>query len=206
MRASPRRPPRAPCPPRRGSFRAQSDRIARRVPPFRRGGDGGREGPGPPLAGARPARPSWPRLPPSPMFADLPVRATYLYANLPSYRSGSRMSLGVQGRISGAGDERGESPTPGGHAKGILRRPPGPIACALMVAGKDLRIELRTREIVTTAGFFAALVAIMASVAFYSGTVTTTRVAPGAIWLAVAFASVLALGRTWQREREDSAL
>jgi hypothetical protein len=30
---------------------------------------------------------------------------------------------------------------------------------ALAVAGKDLRIELRTREIVTTAGFFAALVA-----------------------------------------------
>jgi len=85
-------------------------------------------------------------------------------------------------------------------------RPPGAVASAMAVAGKDLRIELRTGEIVTTAGFFAALVAIMASVAFYSGPVTTTRVAPGAIWLAVAFASVLALGRTWQREREDSAL
>ncbi len=32
------------------------------------------------------------------------------------------------------------------------------------------------------------------------------RVAPGVIWVAVAFASVLALGRTWQREREDGAL
>jgi heme exporter protein B len=89
------------------------------------------------------------------------------------------------------------------------RRPrvvPGAFASAMTVAGKDLRIELRTREIVTTAGFFAALVAIMASVAFYSGPVFTTRVAPGAIWLAVAFSSVLALGRTWQREREDGAL
>jgi heme exporter protein B len=85
-------------------------------------------------------------------------------------------------------------------------QPPSALACALAVCGKDLRIELRTREIVTTAGFFAALVAIMASVAFYSGSVTTTRVAPGAIWLAVAFASVLALGRTWQRERDDGAL
>jgi len=85
-------------------------------------------------------------------------------------------------------------------------RPPGAVASAMAVAGKDLRIELRTGEIVTTAGFFAALVAIMASVAFYAGPVTTTRVAPGAIWLAVAFASVLALGRTWQREREDGAL
>jgi heme exporter protein B len=94
-------------------------------------------------------------------------------------------------------------PTRDGSAFGVI---PSAIACALAVAAKDLRIELRTREIVTTAGFFAALVAIMASVAFYSGAVTTTRIAPGAIWLAVAFASVLALGRTWQREREDSAL
>jgi heme exporter protein B len=77
---------------------------------------------------------------------------------------------------------------------------------ALAVAGKDLRIELRTREIVTTAGFFAALVAIMASVSFYGGDVTGSLVASGALWLSVAFASVLALGRTWQREREDGAL
>jgi heme exporter protein B len=76
----------------------------------------------------------------------------------------------------------------------------------MLVAAKDLRIEIRTREIVTTAGFFAALVAILTSVAFYSGPDTTKRVAPGAIWLAEAFASVLALGRTWQRERDDGAL
>jgi heme exporter protein B len=80
------------------------------------------------------------------------------------------------------------------------------VAGALAVAGKDLRIELRTREIVTTAGFFAALVAILASVAFYGGMTTTLQIGPGAIWLAVAFASILALGRTWQREREESAL
>ena len=75
---------------------------------------------------------------------------------------------------------------------------------AMIVCGKDLRIELRTREVVTTAGFFAALVAILASVAFYSG--DGPRVAPGALWLSVAFASVLAIGRSWQREREESAL
>jgi heme exporter protein B len=71
---------------------------------------------------------------------------------------------------------------------------------------KDLRIEVATREIVTTAAFFAALIAILASVAFATGPQTTTRVAPGALWLAVVFSSVLALGRTWQREREESAL
>ncbi len=77
---------------------------------------------------------------------------------------------------------------------------------AFLVLGKDLRIEVATREIVTTAAFFAALVAIMASVAFTTGPETTTRVAPGALWLAVVFSSILALGRSWQREREESAL
>jgi heme exporter protein B len=80
------------------------------------------------------------------------------------------------------------------------------VGATLAVLGKDLRIELATREIVTTAGFFAALVAIMASLAFTTGPETTTRVAPGALWLAIAFSSILALGRSWQREREESAL
>jgi heme exporter protein B len=46
----------------------------------------------------------------------------------------------------------------------------------------------------------------MASVAFATGPQTSTRVAPGALWLSIVFASILALGRTWQREREGSAL
>ncbi len=103
------------------------------------------------------------------------------------------MSLGVSRRIS----LESLAATP---------RPPGMLGGAMLVAVKDLRIEIRTREIVTTAGFFAALVAILTSVAFYSGPDTTRRVAPGSIWLAEAFASVLALGRTWQRERDDGAL
>jgi heme exporter protein B len=80
------------------------------------------------------------------------------------------------------------------------------VRASLAVLAKDLRIEVATREIVTTAGFFAALVAILTSVAFTTGAETTTRVAPGALWLSVAFASILALARSWQREREESAL
>lgn len=85
-------------------------------------------------------------------------------------------------------------------------RSPGFFACASAIARKDLRIELRTREILTTGGFFAVLVTVMASIAFSAGPKTQVRIAPGAIWLPIAFASVLALGRTWQREREESAL
>ncbi len=77
---------------------------------------------------------------------------------------------------------------------------------ALAVLAKDLRIEIATREIVTTTAFFAVLVAILASLAFTTGPEATTRIAPGALWLAILFSSILALGRSWQREREESAL
>jgi heme exporter protein B len=97
----------------------------------------------------------------------------------------------------------GSSPSSSGSAG---RSPPSPIAATWLVFAKDVAIEVRTREIVTTAGFFAALVAILASISFYTGPEATVRVAPGAMWLAIAFASVLALGRTWQREREESAM
>lgn len=77
---------------------------------------------------------------------------------------------------------------------------------ALLVARKDLAIEIATGEIVTTSAFFAVLVAVIASLAFYAGPGSRVSVAPGVIWVAVAFASVLSLSRTWQREREESAL
>jgi heme exporter protein B len=72
----------------------------------------------------------------------------------------------------------------------------------MLVFRKDLAIEIRTREIVTTAGFFAVLITVMASVAFPAA----PESAGGALWIPIAFASILALSRTWQREREDSAL
>lgn len=84
--------------------------------------------------------------------------------------------------------------------------PPGWARQTLLIARKDLAIELSTGEIVATSGFFAVLVAVIASLAFFAGPDATVRVAPGVIWVAVAFASVLALSRTWQREREDGAL
>jgi heme exporter protein B len=75
-------------------------------------------------------------------------------------------------------------------------------AAVAIVFRKDLRIELRTREIVVTAGFFAVLVTVMESLAFPD----SPDSASGALWIPIAFASLLALGRTWQRERDESAL
>lgn len=77
---------------------------------------------------------------------------------------------------------------------------------AWLVFRKDLAIELATGEVVTTSGFFALLVVVIASLAFYAGPESRTEVAPGVVWVSIAFASVLALTRTWQREREHDAL
>jgi len=86
------------------------------------------------------------------------------------------------------------------------RRTPSWLTQARALFEKDLRIELRSREVLVTSGFFAFLVAVLGSLSFYVGPETRGQVAAGVIWLAVAFAAVLALGRLWQREREDAAI
>ena len=83
---------------------------------------------------------------------------------------------------------------------------PGLLRGARLVAAKDLQIERRTREIVATAGLFALLVVVMASLAFYLDREQARRVAPGALFIALAFSGVLGMGRSWAREREQGAL
>jgi heme exporter protein B len=68
---------------------------------------------------------------------------------------------------------------------------------------KELRVELRTGEILVTTALFATLVAVLASLAFYTDPQNALRVAPGVLWIALTFAGVLAMGRSWQREREN---
>jgi heme exporter protein B len=70
---------------------------------------------------------------------------------------------------------------------------------------KDMLSELRSGEVVITSAFFALLVVTMASLAFYIGPQTAKTVGAGVIWLTIAFAAVLAVGRNWQRERQEGA-
>ncbi|HEX6277626.1 MAG TPA: heme exporter protein CcmB [Polyangiaceae bacterium] len=86
------------------------------------------------------------------------------------------------------------------------RRLPGFAAQVMLVLRKDLAIEARTGEVVVSSGFFAVLCVVLVSLALFGGPTTGRLVAAGAIWISVAFATVLALGRSWQREREEAAL
>ena len=80
------------------------------------------------------------------------------------------------------------------------------LEAALRIAAKDLRIELRTREITVSTGLFAILVVVLTSISFYIDELVARRIAPGVLWIAIAFSGVLAIGRTWQREREQDAM
>ena len=75
-----------------------------------------------------------------------------------------------------------------------------------LVFQKDLRIELRTGEILITTGFFALLITIMTSLSFYLDDVMGRKIAPGVLWISIAFSGVLAMGRSFQRERDHDAM
>ena len=76
----------------------------------------------------------------------------------------------------------------------------------LEIFRKDLQIELRTGEILVSTTMFAVLVALLTSLSFYVDRQSAARVAPGVLWIAVTFAGVLAMGRSWSREREYDAI
>jgi heme exporter protein B len=77
---------------------------------------------------------------------------------------------------------------------------------AYLVASKDLRIELRTGEIVVTVGLFAFLLTVLASLSFYIDQNASKQIAPGVLWITITFSGVLAMGRSWMRERDQDAM
>jgi heme exporter protein B len=99
-------------------------------------------------------------------------------------------------------------PFSGGAARPSRHGEPRPIAWAeqaRIIFMKDLAIELRTGEVLSTSAFFAVVCVVMSSISFYEDPRNASQVGAGAIWLSTAFASVLSLSRTWQRERQDRA-
>jgi heme exporter protein B len=77
---------------------------------------------------------------------------------------------------------------------------------AATIAGKDLRLELRGRHAVGTLLPFAATLLVAFGFAFGPGRDVLDRTAPGLLWMAVLFASVMAARRAYQAEAEDGAL
>lgn len=79
------------------------------------------------------------------------------------------------------------------------------IRLILVIAGKDLRLEFRTRTSLLSAAVFAALVLVVFNFARDPTAVATLDLAPSVLWVTVAFASVVAMNRAFTVERENAA-
>ena len=71
---------------------------------------------------------------------------------------------------------------------------------------KDLRTEWRTREIFTSMFVFAVLVVVVFNFAIGSNPDSIRQVAPGILWVALLFSTVLGLQRSVQMEIEEDCL
>lgn len=71
---------------------------------------------------------------------------------------------------------------------------------------KDLRCELRSRQVWIGMGLFALLVLVVFNFAFDLRVDNLVAVAPGALWIAFVFASMLGLGRTFSAEQDKGSM
>ena len=74
---------------------------------------------------------------------------------------------------------------------------------AALVAGKDLRIELRSRVLVNQVAPFGVLVLVLFAFALGPDAQDLVRAAPGVFWVAVLFAGLLAIQRAFAIESSD---
>lgn len=71
---------------------------------------------------------------------------------------------------------------------------------------KDIRCELRSKQMWMGMGMFALLVLVIFNFAFDLRVDNKAAIAPGALWVAFVFASLLGLGRTIAAEREHGSM
>ncbi|MDX1493611.1 MAG: heme exporter protein CcmB [Longimicrobiales bacterium] len=73
------------------------------------------------------------------------------------------------------------------------------------IVWKDLLLELRSRERVTSMGAFAVLAGVLFSFSIDTTVVRPQDVAAGLIWMTLVFGGLLGVGRTFHLEAEDGA-
>ena len=77
---------------------------------------------------------------------------------------------------------------------------------AWLVMRKDLTVEARSRELLLTTLFFAVSTVLVFAFGFVRDGRAVEDAAAGILWIAIAFAGTLALGRTFERERYHDVL
>src|ERR1051326_9133890 len=75
-----------------------------------------------------------------------------------------------------------------------------------LIVRKDLTVEVRSREIAYTTLFFAVTCVLVFAFAMVREGKPPADGAAGILWIAITFAGNLALGRTFERERQSETL
>jgi len=83
---------------------------------------------------------------------------------------------------------------------------PEGLRLALVVAGKDIRAELRSKTALLSATVFAALVLVIFNFARDPTALSAGDLAPSALWVTFAFAAMVAMNRAFTVEREHDAI
>jgi heme exporter protein B len=71
---------------------------------------------------------------------------------------------------------------------------------------KDIRLEWRSRDSINGMLFFALLVVVVFAFAFDPTAAMSRQIAGGILWVALLFASVIALNQSWTREQRNRVL
>jgi len=90
-------------------------------------------------------------------------------------------------------------------ARPALVVPPGRFRSAGLITAKDMRVELRSRDVLMSSGLFAVTVLITASFTTVQ-TGNTGSMATGILWISLLFAVLLGVGRSMARESQDRAI
>lgn len=80
------------------------------------------------------------------------------------------------------------------------------VRVAWLVLRKDIAVEVRSWELVSTTVFFAFTCVLVFAFALVEEGRAVADVAAGILWIAIAFSGTLALGRTFERERQTETL
>ena len=84
--------------------------------------------------------------------------------------------------------------------------PPGYLGQIRILLTKEITVEFRSRETAIPMAVFAAAALIAFQFSFDLRGGTLNLVAPGVLWVAIIFASLLALGRSFSREVERGSM
>ncbi len=71
---------------------------------------------------------------------------------------------------------------------------------------KDVRVELRARELIYATMLFAAIIVLLFSFSFLGGSPPTVEVMAGVLWVAISLSGMLGISRSFEREREADTL